>query len=251
MTELRELDEHSFYEFVAQPGPGVLFAFVHPLQPLNAALPQHLPEAFDGLEVPMASLSLTELVIARSPVLALLQQATQDSPVARRFGVLPGYYLTCEGRVVAWQSGLPAGPERSLLLGGAIFGAVWHVKTGQGALVARLLQSVFDEASAKRIAGSFARAFAHRGERESGTRSAPRATPDDLRWAYRLLGLTPSASERDVERAWRKKRAESHPDLAYGDPSELERRTRLSLELDRARELIRAHHAERADSRGR
>ena len=250
MRDLPELDERTFYEFVAQPVPSLLFVFVHPLHPFNAALLQRLPEAFGGRELPMAALSLTELVLSRSPVLAFLQQATHELRVGRRFGVLPGYYLTHGGRFLAWQSGLPAGKERSLLLGSAIFGAMWHAATGHGAAVARLVQSMFDETSAVRIAASFERAFARGGE--AGHAPGPRVqvTPQELRWAYRRLGLAPSASDREVERAWRKLRAANHPDLAQGDPAEVERRTRISLELDRARELIRARRAQSATHHG-
>jgi len=53
---------------------------------------------------------------------------------------------------------------------------------------------------------------------------------------YRVLGLTPEASDQDVERAWRRMISQYHPDRLEGAAPELRRQAE-----GRAREINRAY----------
>ncbi|HEX8110135.1 MAG TPA: J domain-containing protein, partial [Kofleriaceae bacterium] len=77
----------------------------------------------------------------------------------------------------------------------------------------------------------------------------PRTTTDELLRAYQTLGVSPTATDEEVQQAWRRLRVELHPDAAAGDPVEFERRSRLSAELNRARDIIFAHRRRTAGRR--
>jgi curved DNA-binding protein CbpA len=62
-----------------------------------------------------------------------------------------------------------------------------------------------------------------------------------LYWAYQVLGVLPTATDREVHEAWRRRRAETHPDHAGSDPAEFERRSRLSCDINLARDIIVKH----------
>ena len=66
---------------------------------------------------------------------------------------------------------------------------------------------------------------------------------DDVFWAYQTLGVLPTATDREIHEAWRRKRRETHPDHAAGDAAEFERRSRLSRDLNRARDIIAAYRS--------
>jgi hypothetical protein len=239
MHDAAHLDDSSFFDFVGQSNPCVVFLSIHPLHPFNEALPQRLASSFDGMDVLIASLSLPQLVLSRSPILSFLQVAASDLPKLERWGCLPGYYLACDSQLLAWQSGLPAGADKTLLIGGALLGATCYAITRNLEVLGRSLRLSMDEASARRMADSFRHAFErHRREPREAPRARSTVTADDLSHAYQLLELSPDATDEDVNRAWRRLRAQHHPDHAHGDAREFERRTRLSRDLNHARDLI-------------
>ena len=73
---------------------------------------------------------------------------------------------------------------------------------------------------------------------------APPPPFDDLRWAYQTLGVPSTASDREIHLAWRQKRIENHPDHAGADRAEFDRRSRISAEINRARDIIIASRAD-------
>ncbi|HEY3500327.1 MAG TPA: J domain-containing protein, partial [Polyangiaceae bacterium] len=111
-------------------------------------------------------------------------------------------------------------------------------------LVGQALHLATEPATARRIAARFRAAAAE--PRPEGERAPPPRPPsplEELIRAHRILGVPPTATNREVEAAWRKKRAEYHPDRAAQDPDEFERRSRISVELNWARDLIFSHRA--------
>ena len=154
---------------------------------------------------------------------------------------LPGYYLFKAGEMLAWDSGLPARPDLEKILGASFLGVVGYALTGNWRLMGIAARTGALQATGARIASRF-----HRLAREATGQArprpqAPRNPASELLDAYRLLGVSPHASDEEVEAAWRCKRAEMHPDRAAEDPVEYARRTQVSMTLNRARDLIRAH----------
>jgi curved DNA-binding protein CbpA len=91
----------------------------------------------------------------------------------------------------------------------------------------------------------FKQVAAGRTRRQARAASAPPPI-DEVRWAYDLLAVAPSASDREVHQAWRRRRIEMHPDAVAGDPAEFDRRSRISADINRARDII-VDHRSRAD----
>jgi curved DNA-binding protein CbpA len=55
--------------------------------------------------------------------------------------------------------------------------------------------------------------------------------------------VLPTATDREIHEAWRKRRKQNHPDHAAQDPAEFARRSRFSAEINRARDIIENHRS--------
>ena len=225
----------------------VVLMSVHPAHTFNLVLCEQLAPIFarseragkDTQRVTFASVDLFELMLWASPILPYLQQGLAACGAPSMFGVLPGYWLFEAGQVLAWESGLPDLNDVSVMAPSALVGALWSALTHNPALLGQALLFASEELAARRIVAQFTRA---RVERRQGQQYRSARTPppsvDELIRAYRTLGVPPSASDREVNAAWRKRRAEVHPDRAAQDPVEFERRSRVSVGLNQARDLI-------------
>jgi len=246
MNEPIRLDPTRFFEFVARPGVAVIFLSVHPRHELNRALCDHFREA-QGEQVAFGIVDLRELIVSASPALRFLHQAMRACGAPSSLGIVPGYLLFREGQLLAWNSGLPAGADLAAIARSALLGALWSGFTGRLAFMGEALYFAAQEATAERVAAAFRQAVTERAESRDGGASGasrPRASSrDDVLWAYQILGVHPSATEQEVRKAWRKRRAESHPDHAGGDPVEFERLNRISVEINQARDIILGHFA--------
>lgn len=228
-----------FFDFAARPGPTVILAQVSPLQRFNTALLHRLRPAHRS-EVSCGYISLFELLVLGDAAIEYLMLGLQACEKWKLAHPLPGYYLFRAGEMLAWDSGLPARPDLQRIIGASFLGVLGYAFTGNWKLVAMAARTGAQEATGERIASRFHR-LANEPRRERPTSQPPRNPAADLLEAYRLLGVLPHASNEEVEAAWRQKRAEMHPDRVAGDPAECARRTRISKELNRARDLIRAH----------
>jgi DnaJ-domain-containing protein 1 len=243
MSEPIDVDPARFFEFVGRRGLVVVFLPFHRAHPFNRALGRHLRNA-DGSAIPIGRVNLVELVLATPQAVVFLQRGLRARGVSRMFDVLPGYYLFDDGELLAWEPGFPTTADLDVLVGASLLGAIAYAFTRDLAFITKALGFGVHEAVAKRMAARFR-------EASEAPRQAPRAAPppsaaDELLNAYRLLGVDPSASDREVNAAWRRRQAELHPDRVAGDPQEFERRTRVSAALNHARELVRAHRARMA-----
>jgi DnaJ-domain-containing protein 1 len=244
MSEPVDVEPTRFFEFVSTPGLVVVFLSFHPAHPFNPALSRHMLDA-DGSAIAMGRVSLVELLVFEASALMFLRDGLRRCGVSHFFDVLPGYYLFAGGHMLAWHSGLPSKDDGETLARASLLGLIAYAVTRELMLVAKAVQLGSREAVAMRMAAEFR-------ARAAEYRAAPRATPprppspeNELLNAYRLLGVDPSASDREINAAWRKLQVELHPDRAANDPQEFARRSRVMTELNRARELIRAHRASR------
>jgi len=148
--------------------------------------------------------------------------------------------------VLAWESGLPVFDDARMILRGSIMGAIFAAVTQKLAFVTRSLQLSAEETAAHRLADVFRDAL---GRHRRDPRPPPPPPPRDPRakqtvaWAYETLRVDPTASDDEVNRAWRDLRREHHPDRAASDPEEFARRSQYSSDLNAAREVIRAHRS--------
>ncbi len=244
MGEPVDLDPTQFFEFVGSSGIVVVFLPFHAAHPFNHALCRHL-RAPDGSTIPIGRVSLIELVLGAAPAVVFLQHGLRACGVSRLFDVLPGYYLFADGRMLAWESGFPTTADLDVLMGASLLGAIGYAFTRDLGFIAKALLLGAHEAVAVRMTSRFQRAAT---EPPATPRPPPPSGPSaasELLNAYRLLGVDPGASDREVNAAWRRRQAEVHPDRVATDPREFERRGRISMELNRARAIIRAHRAHR------
>ena len=243
-TDPPRLDPAEFFDFVGRSRGSVVFLSVHPAHPFNRALARHL-EGLDEEPIEIVTMDLSELVVMRSPVLAFLHAGLRRIPDVPPIDVLPGYYLLCEGHVLAWRSGLPARGDAAEILRGSLLGAFMSAVTRRLSYVRRSVLESAEEVAARRMASAFGDALG-RFRKNPQPPPPPRssaASDHDVQWAYRTLGIDPGATDDEVTRAWRDLRREHHPDRAANDPAEFERRNRVSAELNDAREIIREHRS--------
>jgi hypothetical protein len=195
-------------------------------------------------DIALGAVSLVDLLTAGGPAVPFLHsrfRACGVSPV----GVLPGYCLFREAEMLAWDSGLPTLDEIEVIGRSALVGLVFSGITNKIAFVVRALQLACDQAAANRVARVFGEAATARNYRRSTTQSGP-PPADEVRWAYDVLGVQPTATDGEVHQAWRRRRIEMHPDRAAGDVVEFERRSRISADINRARDIIVSHRSRRA-----
>jgi hypothetical protein len=244
------VDPARFFDFVADPALAVLFVSVHPAHRFNRALSQRLAgQRLDA--VTFGSIPFTDLVLNGGGALPFLQQGLEACGGPSTFGALPGYWLVRRSEVLAWDSGLPIAADARTMAHSALLGAIWSGLTRDLSYVVQAVRLAADDAAAQRMAAAFhAAAVAPEPSRERRPPpAAPRSTDDELLRAYETLGVSPTATDEEVQQAWRRRRVKLHPDSAARDPAEFERRSRISVELNRARDIIFAHRRRTAGRR--
>ena len=236
MTKPTPIDAAHFFEFIRDRELAVVFVSAHPLHTFNRALARRLASEHQGIAI--GAIDLTGLLRSGPSVLRFLHQGLRSCDAPSAFGVLPGYHLFRGGEMLAWDAGLPGFDDVIALARSALVGAVWSSISSDWTFIRQSLFLAADQAAADRVARLFRQAVASaRPHREAGPQ--PDAPPvDELYWAYQMLGVLPTATDREVHDAWRRRRAETHPDHAGDDPLEFERRSRLSRDINRARDII-------------
>jgi hypothetical protein len=229
------------FEFIRESKLAVLFVSAHPLHRLNRQLVRQLASAHEDLAVGVTK--LTAVLRAGPPVLRFLHQGLRNCKAPAAFGVLPGYYLFHSGTMLAWEAGLPAFADVAALARGALLGALWSGVNNDPTFIRQALLLAADQSAADRVAVVFRQAIAEAGARAGRHAARSREAPpeDELYWAYHVLGVLPTATDREVHEAWRRRRTENHPDHASSDPVEFERRTRVSRDINLARDIIVKH----------
>jgi hypothetical protein len=242
-VEPLHLDEGTFFELVLQATPCVVFISCHRIHDFNAALPERLETLGVG-GVSFGRLAFSELFSQPSLLQFLAREKTRLP--SRYPGVLPGYYLFSSGELLAYEAGLPLRADVHQMLPGAALGAALYGVTRRAEPLLKALVAAANRAVSERVAQAFANAVATHSSRH-GEASPPRAEPAEAEviWAYHTLGVTPSSTDAEVNAAWRRLRAEHHPDRAGSDQEEFTRRSGYSRELNHARDVIFAERAGR------
>jgi hypothetical protein len=246
VTEPIPIDAAHLFEFIGDSGLAVVLVSVHPTHAFNRALGRQL--AAEHKTIAIGTVDLCELLASGSSAMRFLHEGLRACGAPSAFGVLPGYCLFRSGEMLAWDAGLPAFADVEAIARSAVLGAIWSGVSRDLTFMRQALQMAADQAAAERVAAVFRRAIASEGTRRQAPRNSQPPPVDELYWAYQTLGVLPTASDRDVHDAWRRKRMETHPDHAGPDPAEFERRSRVSREVNRARDIIMTHRY--GDARG-
>ena len=241
MSEPIALDDETFFEFITRPGLSVVFVSVHPLHVFNP-VSQRLLEGQVGVDVSFGSIDMRRLLVSQSRVLSFLHHSLAGLRGPSRYGALPGYWLFGDGRLLAYDAGLPSFEDAKPIAGGTLLGLAWSSVTQKVVSLGKALQGAANEAAGRRLARLFLKAaLEYRDDPRAAAGPAASGGPDELSWAYRLLGVSPDATDAEVNAAWRRLRMENHPDLAANDPEEFARRSQVSVQLNRARDVILEH----------
>jgi hypothetical protein len=235
----RRIDAGRFFEFIRSSELAVVFVSAHRVHTFNRDLSRRLVSEHQGLKT--GTLRLAALLRSSPSVLRFLHQGLRSCGAPSRFGVLPGYYLFRRGEMLAWDSGLPVFDDVLALARSALLGVVWSGFSSDAAFIRQAVHTAADQVAAQRITLLFRQAIAGAESRRRAPRDADPPPADELFWAYQVLGVVPTATDREVHSAWRRRRAEAHPDHAVGDPIEFERRSRVSRDINRARDIIDEH----------
>lgn len=237
MVEPVAVDASDFFEFIGGGPFAALLVSVHPLHAFSQPLGERLRSAHPG--VTFGTIDFRHLILAGGPALSAIHRGLLRCGAPGALGVLPGYCLFQRGEMIAWEAGLPTFADVEAIAKSAWFGAVVSGVTRDFGYLGRSLQLAADEVTADRVADCFQRAIADGGH-------APHHAPDatgDIVWAYQALGVTPDATDHEIRAAWRQRRKDAHPDLVSSDPTEFARRSNLSVDMNRARDMIERHRA--------
>lgn len=241
MTEPIPVDAAHFFEFIGGSELAVILVSVHPVHTFNRALCQHLMGEHEAIA--LGTVDLCDLIVAGSPALRFLHQGLRSCGAPSSFGVLPGYCLFRGGEMLAWDAGLPTFADVEAIARSALLGAIVSGFTRDAAFMGQALYMATEQVAAQRVAVLFRHAVADgRAKRRAPGQSSPPPI-DDLYWAYQALGVLPTATDCEVHDAWRRRRIETHPDRAAQDRAEFDRRSRISVEINRARDIIVNHRS--------
>ena len=245
MTDPVAVDSAQLFEFIERPGLAVLLVSVHPRHTFSAALSRQL--STEHRDIALGTINLTELVTSGGPALPFLHQQFRACD-ASQFGVLPGYCLFREAEMLAWDAGLPAATDVTALGQSALVGLVFSTFTSDWLFLVRAVHVAVDQIAAPRVALKFKEVAAGRTRRRAAAPSPPPPL-DEVKWAYDVLGVVPTATDREVQQAWRRRRIEMHPDAVAGNAAEFARRSRISVDINRARDIIVDHRSRTAGAR--
>ncbi|MDP2320393.1 MAG: J domain-containing protein [Acidobacteriota bacterium] len=240
MVEPVAVDARGFFDFIGGAPFAAVLVSVHPLHTFSRPLSERLAAAHPDVSVGI--IDFRNLILAGGPALSTIHRGLLRCGAPDALGVLPGYCLFQRGEMIAWEAGLPTFADVEAMATSAWLGAVVSGVTRDLRYLGRSLQLAADEVTADRIAERFHHAIAGGGP-------AAQPAPDregDIVWAYQVLGVTPDATDREIRAAWRQRRKHVHPDLVSGDPSEFARRSNVSVEMNRAKDIIERHRAELA-----
>ena len=241
MSEPISVAAADLFDFVRQNRLAVVLVSLNRLHVFNSALARELLADHDSIA--LGTIDIGDLLTSGGSALRFLHQGLRRCGAPAAFGVLPGYYLFRSGALVAWEAGLPTLADATNIARSAVLGAVWSGVSRDISFVRHALRFAADHSAGQRVAATFRYVIDHPPDSNQSA-SEPDAPPvDDLFWAYQTLGVLPTASDREIHEAWRRKRREAHPDLAGGDATEFERRSRISRDLNRARDIIIAYRS--------
>ena len=239
MSDPKTIRPARLFEFIRGSEIALVLVSAHPLHRFNRVLARRL--ASEHADIALGVVPLPALLRARPSVLRFLHQGLRACGAPAAFGVLPGYYLFRGGTLLAWDAGLPDFSDVSGFARSALVGAVWSGISSDATFIRQALFLATDQSAAERLAPLFARAIETSRARRGSAPSADAPPADELFWAYQVLGVVPTATDREVHDAWRRRRAEHHPDHAGNDPAEFERRSRISRDINLARDIIVKH----------
>lgn len=238
MSDPTRIEAPRLFEFIGNSGLAAILVSAHPIHTFNPHLAHQL--VADHKQISLGVVDLRELILMNTDALRYLHQGLRHCGAPSDWGVLPGYCLFRNGEMLVWDLGLPTFNDLEAIARSALVGVVFWGVSQDKSFIGQALRTAAEQVSGYRVAARFRQAVSDRhSENESADDRPAGARPaDDLYWAYQVLGVLPTASDHEIHQAWRRRRTEHHPDTVATDPAEFERRSRLSADINRARDII-------------
>jgi len=227
------------FDFIGGARLSVILVSVHARHTFNRPLMKQLRRDHPGIA--LGVIGLSDLMMAGGTALRFLHQGLRGCGAPASLGIVPGYLLFRGGEVLAWDAGIPTFADIDALARSGLLGALWSGVTRDLSFVGQALHLASEQIAANRVAARFRLAAAQEPHRRPADSGADAPPAQDVYWAYQVLGVLPTATDREVHEAWRKRRMDVHPDQAAHDPAEFARRSALSSDINRARDMIMEH----------
>jgi len=231
------------FEFIGRARLSVILVSVHARHTFNRPLIKLLRR--EHPDIALGVIGLSDLMMAGGTALRFLHQGLRGCGAPATLGIVPGYLLFRGGEMLAWDAGIPTFADIDALARSGLLGALWSGVTRDLSFVGQALHLASEQIAANRVAARFRAAAAqephHRAASGAAGGAADAPPAQDVYWAYQLLGVLPTATDREVHEAWRKRRMDVHPDQAAHDPAEFARRSAVSAEINKARDMIMEH----------
>ena len=224
------------FEFIGGTRLSVLLVSVHPRHTFNRPLIKQLRREHPGIG--LGVIGLSDLMMAGGAALRFLHQGLRGCGAPGSLGILPGYFLFRGGEMLAWDAGIPTFDDIQAIARSGLLGALWSGMTRDLSFVGQALHLASEQIAANRVAARFRLAASAEHHRRAAAGASGARPAQDVYWAYQVLGVMPTATDREVHEAWRKRRMDVHPDQAAHDPAEFARRSAISADINRARDII-------------
>lgn len=235
MTHAQPIAGGRLLEFIGDAGAAVVLVSIHRRHAFNVTLARQL-SARDA-NIRLGIVNILDLLATGGGAVPFLIASLAARGTTTKFGVLPGYYLFSDGRLLAWDAGLPSSADGETIAGSLVLGTIWTGVSRDFSFIAQALHLAADETGAARVAARFNTILSNAHSEGAHASEYRASTRTDVGWACDTLGVGPQATPREIHRAWRRLRIEHHPDHARNQ-SDFERRSRLSAEINHARDIL-------------
>ena len=239
IEEQNEIVTSTLSNFIRSQEICVLRANLSSILGFNIVLQLHLKQEFQG-KINIGWIDLTKVNHKEAIIKEFLKEWMPKIGLPSTHSILPGYYLFKNGKLVAYHPGTIEQTKANLqeqgiatiisAFAGIIVGLVAKdASKGMEAFIhgmeAPPSLKVFE--FFKKILGATNSSYSQQKQKI--------VYDDELLNAYRILGVSPDVSDKDLKKAWIKLIVKFHPDKSQTD---IEERTRISAEINNAYDLI-------------
>jgi hypothetical protein len=155
--------------------------------------------------------------------------------------ILPGYYLFKKGKLIAFHPGtldlqnIDPAMAKFTLVSGSIAGLIVGLVERDGVKGLKTFLDILDMPTAFKVLDFFKQSLGSQNSTYSQYQQRV-VYEDELTKAYKLLDVSPGATDDEVKKAYRKAILKYHPDKDHNDK---EGRTKMTAEINNAYDLIK------------
>lgn len=246
INQTTEVTASTFETFIKSKQICVVRAQVGAIVGFNTILKGQLEQSFKD-KINVGVIDTSKIDYSNKAIQHFLTISFPKIGLQKSAAIFPGYYLFKNGTLIAYHPGTinPSQMDARVQGVAALFGVAFGLIVGIATDNARNGWQVFFEALEAPVGFKVFEFFKEILGAKSHSYSQQRQQfvyGQELLNAYKLLQVSPDATDEKVAKAWKELQLKHHPDL---HPNDVEAKTKFIQELNQAYELIKNDRAKR------